>query len=66
MIQAWRDSPDAAVADVKLVGHRWSAPSFRARDLLARNAVPYRWYSRTSRRDSACSRPPTPVRTTSP
>src|SRR4051795_13702290 len=45
MIQAWQDSPDAAVADVKLVGHRWSAPSFRARDLLARNAVPYRWYS---------------------
>jgi len=45
MIQAWRDSPDAAVSDVKLVGHRWSAPSFRARDFLARNAVPYRWYS---------------------
>jgi thioredoxin reductase (NADPH) len=45
MIQSWQDSPDAAVDDVKLVGHRWSAPSFRARDLLARNAVPYRWYS---------------------
>jgi thioredoxin reductase (NADPH) len=45
MVQAWRDSPDAVVEDVKLVGHRWSAPSFRARDLLARNAVPYRWYS---------------------
>src|SRR3954452_1136837 len=44
MIQAWRDTPDAIVSDVKLVGHRWSAPSFRARDLLARNAVPYRWY----------------------
>ena len=35
----------ARVEDVKLVGHRWSAPSFRARDFLARNAVPYRWYS---------------------
>jgi thioredoxin reductase (NADPH) len=45
MIQSWQDSPDAAVDDVKLVGHRWSAPSFRARDLLARNAVPYHWYS---------------------
>src|SRR4051794_30582022 len=45
MIQAWRDSPDATVSDVKLDGHRWSAPSFRARDFLARNAVPYRWYS---------------------
>src|SRR3954467_4595625 len=45
MIQAWQDSPDAVVDDVTLVGHRWSAPSFRARDFLARNAVPYRWYS---------------------
>ena len=38
-------APTPAVEDVKLVGHRWSAPSFRARDFLARNAVPYRWYS---------------------
>src|SRR3712207_4233629 len=45
MVESWRDSRDAAVEQVKLVGHRWSAPSFRARDLLARNAVPYRWYS---------------------
>jgi thioredoxin reductase (NADPH) len=45
MIEAWRESPDAAVDDVRIVGHRWSAPSFKARDFLARNAVPYRWYS---------------------
>src|SRR3954454_15735824 len=45
MIAAWRDSPDPAVEVVKLIGHRWSEPSFRARDFLARNAVPYRWYS---------------------
>src|SRR5512133_1980069 len=45
MIGSWRDSRDGAVEDVKLIGHRWSAPSFRARDFLARNAVPYRWYS---------------------
>jgi thioredoxin reductase (NADPH) len=45
MIESWKASHDAAVDDVKIVGHRWSAPSFRARDLLARNAVPYRWYS---------------------
>jgi thioredoxin reductase (NADPH) len=45
MIASWRESRDGAVEDVKLIGHRWSAPSFRARDLLARNAVPYRWYS---------------------
>jgi thioredoxin reductase (NADPH) len=45
MIEAWRESPDSGFEGVKLVGHRWSAPSFRARDFLARNAVPYRWYS---------------------
>jgi thioredoxin reductase (NADPH) len=45
MIAAWQDSPDGAVEVVKLIGHRWSEPSFRARDFLARNAVPYRWYS---------------------
>ncbi|MGY1617954.1 FAD-dependent oxidoreductase [Geodermatophilus sp. SYSU D00691] len=45
MIQAWKESKDAAVEDVRIVGHRWSAPSFKARDFLARNAVPYRWYS---------------------
>lgn len=45
MVQAWRAGPDVVADGVRLVGHRWSAPSFRARDLLARNAVPYRWYS---------------------
>ena len=45
MLKAWRESPDPDVEGVKLVGHRWSAPSFRARDLLARNAVPYTWFS---------------------
>ena len=28
-----------------MIGHRWSPPSFEARDFLARNAVPYRWYA---------------------
>jgi thioredoxin reductase (NADPH) len=45
MLKAWRESPDPEVSGVKLVGHRWSAPSFRARDLLARNAVPYTWFT---------------------
>ena len=45
MIDAWRESPEVVVEDVKIVGHRWSRPSFKARDFLAQNAVPYRWYS---------------------
>ena len=31
--------------EIKVVGHRWSAPSSQLRDFLARNQVPYRWYS---------------------
>src|SRR3954464_9824119 len=45
MIASWRAAPDPAIDDVRIVGHRWSAPSYKARDFLARNAVPYRWYS---------------------
>ena len=44
MISSWRASRDPAADDVRIVGHRWSAPSFKARDFLARNAVPYTWY----------------------
>ncbi|HEY1968582.1 MAG TPA: FAD-dependent oxidoreductase, partial [Pseudonocardia sp.] len=33
------------VEETKVIGHRWSAPSFKARDFLARNAVPYRYFS---------------------
>ena len=42
----WRPgwpTPDAAVPETRVVGHRWSAPSFEVRDFLARNLVPYRW-----------------------
>ena len=45
MIDAYESAPDHEVGQTKVVGHRWSAPSFEARDFLARNAVPYRWYA---------------------
>ena len=31
--------------ETKIVGHRWSARSSEVREFLARNQVPYRWYS---------------------
>ena len=43
LLEAWRATPDAASAEIRVVGHRWSAPSFKVRDFLARNLVPYRW-----------------------
>nr|WP_028984776.1 FAD-dependent oxidoreductase [Sporichthya polymorpha] len=48
MLESYSREPDAPATEVKVVGHRWSQPSFTARDFLARNAVPYRWYSADS------------------
>ncbi|HKA69366.1 MAG TPA: FAD-dependent oxidoreductase [Actinomycetes bacterium] len=44
LLEAWRSSGDRDVAEVKVVGHRWNADSYRIRDFLARNLVPYRWF----------------------
>jgi thioredoxin reductase (NADPH) len=43
LLEAWSATPDPAATETRVVGHRWSAPSFVARDFLARNLVPYRW-----------------------
>jgi len=45
MIDSYVASGDTEIRETKVVGHRWSAPSFEVRDFLARNAVPYRWLS---------------------
>jgi thioredoxin reductase (NADPH) len=43
LLDTWLTTPDAAANEVRVVGHRWSAPSYKVRDFLARNLVPYRW-----------------------
>ena len=45
LLAAWHKSERKAVPEIKLVGHRWSARSSQVREFLARNQVPYRWYS---------------------
>ncbi|GEJ98619.1 FAD-dependent oxidoreductase [Streptomyces sp. 1-11] len=45
LLQAWRTSAYKPVPSTKVVGHRWSARSSDVREFLARNQVPYRWYS---------------------
>ncbi|HET9665401.1 MAG TPA: FAD-dependent oxidoreductase [Desertimonas sp.] len=45
MIDSYLASGETAARETKVVGHRWSAPSFEVRDFLARNSVPYRWVS---------------------
>ncbi|MFI1328965.1 FAD-dependent oxidoreductase [Streptomyces sp. NPDC020845] len=45
LLEAWRTSEHRPVFTTKVVGHRWSARSSDVREFLARNQVPYRWYS---------------------
>ncbi|NGO43153.1 FAD-dependent oxidoreductase [Streptomyces ureilyticus] len=45
LLDAWRAADHRPVPITKVVGHRWSARSSGVREFLARNQVPYRWYS---------------------
>lgn len=45
LLQAWHSSDFRPVPSTKVVGHRWSSRSSDVREFLARNQVPYRWYS---------------------
>ncbi|MEV7202405.1 FAD-dependent oxidoreductase [Streptomyces griseoluteus] len=45
LLAAWRAGDHRPVPFMKVVGHRWSARSSEVREFLARNQVPYRWYS---------------------
>jgi thioredoxin reductase (NADPH) len=43
LLEAWQATGDRELEDIRVVGHRWSEPSYQIRDFLARNLVPYRW-----------------------
>jgi len=45
LLEAWKTTGDRELEDIRVVGHRWSEPSYQIRDFLARNLVPYRWYA---------------------
>jgi thioredoxin reductase (NADPH) len=45
LLSAWKEAGDKEVEDVRVVGHRYSSPSYKIRDFLARNLVPYRWFA---------------------
>jgi thioredoxin reductase (NADPH) len=47
-LAAWAASDYRPVPETKVVGHRWSARSSDVREFLARNQVPYRYYSSES------------------
>ncbi|MFI1393386.1 FAD-dependent oxidoreductase [Streptomyces sp. NPDC020681] len=43
LLEVWATAPDPDSGETRVVGHRWSAPSFAVREFLARNLVPYIW-----------------------
>ena len=45
LLEAWQETNDRELEDLRVVGHRWSEPSYQLRDFLTRNLVPYRWLS---------------------
>jgi thioredoxin reductase (NADPH) len=45
LLEAWLAADHRPVPEIKVVGHRWSARSTEVREFLARNQVPYRWFS---------------------
>ncbi|GAA1080667.1 FAD-dependent oxidoreductase [Tsukamurella spumae] len=47
-LEAWARSDYRPVPETKVVGHRWSARSSEVREFLARNQIPYRWYTSES------------------
>ncbi|MFC7527442.1 FAD-dependent oxidoreductase [Actinoplanes sp. GCM10030250] len=44
LLDAWQATGDTELPDLRVVGHRWSEPSFQIRDFLARNLVPYKYF----------------------
>jgi thioredoxin reductase (NADPH) len=47
-LEGWLSSDYRPTPETKVVGHRWSARSSQVREFLARNQVPYRWYTSES------------------
>ena len=43
LLEVWLATPEVVATETRVIGHRWSAPSFAVRDFLARNLVPFRW-----------------------
>ncbi|MBM7773107.1 thioredoxin reductase (NADPH) [Actinokineospora baliensis] len=45
LLASWTAAAKGRARQVRVVGHRWSSRSYEVRDFLARNCVPFRWYT---------------------
>ncbi|MBV8985400.1 MAG: FAD-dependent oxidoreductase, partial [Acidimicrobiia bacterium] len=44
LLEDWKSHAEAKADDrIRVVGHRWSAPSHAVKDFLTRNQVPFKW-----------------------
>src|ERR1700759_4506492 len=44
LLEAWRRTPERPIPHTKLIGHRWHARSWEARNFLVRNGLHYKWF----------------------
>jgi thioredoxin reductase (NADPH) len=44
LLEAWRRAPERPIPHTKLIGHRWHARSWEARNFLVRNGLHYTWF----------------------
>jgi thioredoxin reductase (NADPH) len=45
LLESWHSEEHRHIPEPKVIGHRWSARSSEVREFLARNQVPYRFFS---------------------
>ncbi len=45
LLETWRTADYRPLPAIKVIGHRWSARSSEVREFLARNQVPYHWFT---------------------
>ena len=45
LLESWKRDRRRSIPETKIIGHRWNARSYEVRDFLARNQLPYRWFS---------------------
>lgn len=44
LLEAWKRTPERPIPHTKLIGHRWHARSWEARNFLVRNGLHYTWF----------------------
>jgi thioredoxin reductase (NADPH) len=52
LLGEWQATHRPSAAEIRIIGHPWSADGHRVRDFLARNLVPFRWLDAEAGREA--------------